>query len=284
MTAWVFHRGALGDSALLWPMLRALRRAGGVTLVTGGEIGRLAARRVGVEALDAEQARFVRLWVAGAGVEPAPEVRRVVWFGARDGAGVWLANAGSMFPGARISVIERRPDRRFALRWSPRAPAVAPAGDPDGPVTLHVGAGSASKRWPLARWLDLASRLRARGEPATLLAGEVDMEQFSAAERAVFEGAGGRFALELEALAEALASSQLVVCADSGPGHLAAQMGVPTVSLFGPTDPERWAPVGPSVRVIAPAAPAPMSWLAVEAVMSGLSWAQIGYLRQGACQ
>ena len=37
----------------------------------------------------------------------------------------------------------------------------------------------------------------------------------------------------------------LAVCVDSGPAHLAAAVGVPTVTLFGPTDPARWRPWGP---------------------------------------
>ena len=37
---------------------------------------------------------------------------------------------------------------------------------------------------------------------------------------------------------------------DSGITHLAAMLGVPTLALFGPTDPLIWRPLGPSVRVI----------------------------------
>ncbi len=37
---------------------------------------------------------------------------------------------------------------------------------------------------------------------------------------------------------------------DSGITHLAAMLGVPTVAIFGPSDPAVWRPVGPSVEVI----------------------------------
>jgi ADP-heptose:LPS heptosyltransferase len=37
---------------------------------------------------------------------------------------------------------------------------------------------------------------------------------------------------------------------DSGVTHLAALSGVPTVAVFGPTDPAVWGPVGPNVRII----------------------------------
>ena len=53
---------------------------------------------------------------------------------------------------------------------------------------------------------------------------------------------------------------------DTGPTHLAAQLGVPTIALFGPTDPAVWAPVGPRVRVIAPERSCGMEWLDAEPV------------------
>lgn len=37
---------------------------------------------------------------------------------------------------------------------------------------------------------------------------------------------------------------------DSGPTHLAAMLGVPTVAVFGPTDPSARVPVGQHVRVV----------------------------------
>ncbi len=42
----------------------------------------------------------------------------------------------------------------------------------------------------------------------------------------------------------------LAVCVDSGPAHLSAAVGTPTVTLFGPTDPVRWAPPGKACRAV----------------------------------
>lgn len=42
----------------------------------------------------------------------------------------------------------------------------------------------------------------------------------------------------------------LFVGADTGPTHLAAAAGTPTVALYGPTDPARFGPVGPRVRIL----------------------------------
>ena len=47
-----------------------------------------------------------------------------------------------------------------------------------------------------------------------------------------------------------LAELDVVVAPDSGPAHLAAAVGVPTVTLFGPTDPRLTAPRGPKTAAI----------------------------------
>ena len=51
-------------------------------------------------------------------------------------------------------------------------------------------------------------------------------------------------------LLDCLTGASAFVGNDSGPGHLAAFLGLPTVSLFGPTDPARWKPLGPRVTVL----------------------------------
>ena len=45
-----------------------------------------------------------------------------------------------------------------------------------------------------------------------------------------------------------LRTASLFVGNDSGPSHLAGIMGLPTIALFGPTDPAVWKPLGPRVR------------------------------------
>ena len=42
----------------------------------------------------------------------------------------------------------------------------------------------------------------------------------------------------------------MVVANDGGLGHLAGAVGRPVVSLFGPTDPRRWAPMAPARAVV----------------------------------
>jgi heptosyltransferase III len=56
--------------------------------------------------------------------------------------------------------------------------------------------------------------------------------------------------LDLLTVAGVLAQSQLFIGQDSGITHMAGLLGVPTIALFGPTDPARWAPQGAHVTVM----------------------------------
>jgi len=126
----------------------------------------------------------------------------------------------------------------------------------------------------LERWSGLADRLLALpSRPAVqIIAGPVEQDVFSKKERAAFDvlvrkGQWSGYVDRLGDLANALRQARAVVSSDSGPAHLAAQLGVRTVALFGPTDPALWAPVGPRVRTVAPPAlTSDMTWLPVDPV------------------
>jgi heptosyltransferase III len=253
MPTWVFHRGSLGDSVLLWPMLRALRPGHGpLTLVTDGAKARLAARELGIDGLDAEQRRFSALWVGHAAVEDVAGVGRVIAFGpdaAAEPGRTWVGNARRMFPGAAVETVTRRLDRRLAIELADRfggAPMPPARSTPGGRVVVHVGAGSDQKRWPMARWHELAGRVGA----FIVLAGEVEAERFTPDERRIFEWMNGRILTDLFELTDAIRTARVFVGCDTGPTHLAAALGVPTVALFGPTEPDEWGPIGADVRVV----------------------------------
>ncbi len=252
MSTWVLHRGALGDCILLWPLLRALRSRGPVTLVGDLSKARLAARFLGVEARSAEDHRFSLLWSPDAGdrlrAQPIGGVTRVLAFLDGSAVSVWEANATVLFPGAGLELFSGRLDRPRALELArrnarPAAWLPAPRSNPGGPVVIHVGAGSPAKRWPVAGWISIISLLRDHAIPLQLLAGEVEVERFGADERREFDSLSGRYLSTLDDLGDALAAARLFLGFDSGPAHLAAALGVPVLSVFLSTDPELWAPV-----------------------------------------
>ncbi|MBX3358419.1 MAG: glycosyltransferase family 9 protein [Phycisphaeraceae bacterium] len=277
--AWVVHAGALGDFVMTWPLLRAMVRLGiETTVVARASHARLAAGRLGVHAVDIEQPVFNRLWTGEAGGPAgaiggarAPSV--IVHFVADPAtpagrgwgeAAARAFGAEVIYGGAPGSPERGAVWRRFGVASLGGAPAAEGLGSA---VLLHTGAGARAKRWPVDRWVLLAERLRSEGHDARLVAGEAELERDTDAERAGFLGALGEYLEGLETLEGRIASARVVIAADTGPAHLAAQMGVPTIALFGPTDPGVWSPIGPGVVVLAPPEPgAEMTWLAVETV------------------
>jgi ADP-heptose:LPS heptosyltransferase len=113
------------------------------------------------------------------------------------------------------------------------------------PVILHPGSGSRDKCWPLPGFVELAARLSRAGHQPVLLRGPAETDGPSP--DAPFPCLRPPGCLELAA---ALERARLFVGNDSGPGHLAAALGRPTLSLFGPTDPRQWRPAGPRGRVV----------------------------------
>jgi ADP-heptose:LPS heptosyltransferase len=90
-----------------------------------------------------------------------------------------------------------------------------------------------------------------------VLAGPADAEPATALSRAL-GGLGARLAnAPLADVVALLADARLYVGNDSGTSHVAAAVGAPTVAIFGPTRPARWAPRGPRVAVVEPLARCP---------------------------
>lgn len=117
-----------------------------------------------------------------------------------------------------------------------------------GVVALHPGSGSQAKRWPAASFAEVARLAREAGYTPLLLAGEADTLALAETEQALrllgvsAELVQGATIGELVALFRRCVG---YVGCDSGISHLAALCGTPTVAVFGPTDPRRWAPLGP---------------------------------------
>src|SRR6476469_2588979 len=121
-------------------------------------------------------------------------------------------------------------------------------------IAIHPGSGSHEKNWPLENWIDLFSpdsRL-AELEGLVVISGEADEAQTRQLERE-WKNRDVRFArnLPLSRLAAVLERS-IFLGHDSGISHLAAATGANCILLFGPTDPDVWAPKNANVRVLRP--------------------------------
>ncbi|MSU67469.1 MAG: hypothetical protein CK548_06345 [Opitutia bacterium] len=114
-------------------------------------------------------------------------------------------------------------------------------------VALHPGSGSPQKNWPLSRWIELCCWLRATHHAELLfITGEAD----GPAATALAPFGTSAHQLPLAQLVAYLTQCRHFLGHDSGISHLAAACGVPSVLLFGPTDPAMWAPPAPHVTVI----------------------------------
>jgi heptosyltransferase-3 len=285
-TLLVVHPGSLGDVLLSVAALRALRRAWPaheLTLLVRGEIGRLLEACGEVDRILPMEGPALTELLGGPGVPPhlAGCLRRCA------AAVCWMADPG---PDAALEknlkdagvgrIIVQSPhghgleavhaaDRYLDILkpWrlqAPEAPPIlrlpddlAPAGIADGAsgiavIAVHPGSGSAAKCLDGRR---LASAVQAVCDGNTrsllVLGGPAD-EGLVAAFRRHLTGVEPVTILhrDLVTVAVALARARVFVGHDSGITHLAAMLGVPTVALFGPTDPSRWAPRGRSVKVL----------------------------------
>jgi len=128
-------------------------------------------------------------------------------------------------------------------------------------AVLNPNAGSLSleRRWPADRFAELAARLAARLGFACAFVGSREESAYTRAIADTARMRAGRDAgaiLDLSGalapgeLCALLARASLVVSNDSGPMHLAAALGAPTLGLFGPETPLMYRPLGPSARAL----------------------------------
>ncbi len=128
-------------------------------------------------------------------------------------------------------------------------------------VVLHPTRGIAAgrERWPIDTFASLARALQERTGARVVISGA---ESDRSIARAIAERSDAHSLAGDTTIAEfgALASgARAVVAMDSGPMHLAAALGVPTVGIFAlqSDEPDRWAPLGERVAVVRATYPCP---------------------------
>ncbi|CAE6948112.1 ADP-heptose:LPS heptosyltransferase 1 [Pseudomonas marincola] len=114
------------------------------------------------------------------------------------------------------------------------------AGVVEQPYLLFLhGTTWASKHWPEAYWRQLAEQMSAKGFAIRLPWGN-EVEKARAERIAVgLENAAVLPKLNLAGVARVIAGAKACVAVDTGLGHLAAALDVPSISLYGPTLPGR---------------------------------------------
>jgi ADP-heptose:LPS heptosyltransferase len=146
----------------------------------------------------------------------AAGVRRSVGF-PRLGSGGFLAMP--LRPPAQPHRAEHWRALAAAVGWS--LASMPSSAAPARRIAIHTGAGQAVRQWPVARFAELARRLRAQGYDVALYDDTLR---------------------DIDRLVDALATADRFIGNDSGPGHLAALLGIPTFTIFGPQLPELFTP------------------------------------------
>jgi heptosyltransferase III len=113
-------------------------------------------------------------------------------------------------------------------------------------VICHVASSQQKKEWPLTHWAEFYNLATAAGYKLifTTARGEREAALTADLKKLVPEAKILPVVAELPLFLAVLNRAALFISGDTGPLHFAAGLGVPTISLFGPTPPLRWAPLG----------------------------------------
>jgi heptosyltransferase-2 len=118
-------------------------------------------------------------------------------------------------------------------------------------LAVHPGAGKAGNIWKPENFAAVVDAL-ARDASITLVVvrGPADGETVRAFESACHVPGSVVHGRSITDVAALLRRADLVLCNDTGVMHVACAVGARVLGIFGPTDPVRWAPRSPGLRVV----------------------------------
>lgn len=286
----------IGDVLLATPLIRSIRRAwpqadidalvfcGTADILSGNPD---LARVIAVPERSSWQGRLRelhQLWNTydlAFSCVPSDRARIYGWAGARRHLGMlaegepsskrWLLSAATPFDDFdthTVSMNLKLADFAGIERCSVVVPPTAGGGlptDVHSPfAVLHPYPKFAYKMWSGEGWTALARALQKRGLQVVLTASD-QSEEVAYCERIATSGGALSLAgrLSLSQTADLLQRAELFVGTDTAVTHLAAASGIPTVALFGPSNPVKWGPW-------------PQGWSGEQS-----PWARVGSGRQG---
>ena len=141
---------------------------------------------------------------------------------------------------------------RLEIHADPGLAKVAEQIMPRPVILCHLATSQPKKEWPLAHWAELYRRAAAAGREMVFSTGINPREQ------ALLEDLKQRVPgvptlpaiPDLPTFLAVLKRARLFISGDTGPLHFAAGLGVPTISLFGPSPAGEWAPLGEPHRML----------------------------------
>ncbi|MDQ7038993.1 MAG: glycosyltransferase family 9 protein [Aquificota bacterium] len=222
MKALIYRRGGLGDTLLTFPVLEILTRKGYRLTAVGNTDYFKIAKEVGwaeevLPEIPADEFDLKLVIGTDGNISPFPRDRE------------WVVRHY-----LRSSCLE---GEEFSDTLPLEPLAVSPL---EGKAVLHPSSGSPKKNPPLDLFLRVEEYLAGLGFEVVYLVGEAD---------SWLKGKVSNFVESLDPLwiGRALKKALIYVGLDSGVSHLASYVGVPSIVIYGPTDPVVWKPIGSKV-------------------------------------
>ena len=273
----VIHHGALGDVVATFPALLRLKKLyGSLSIICQGSIGQLAHDfNIADKWFPLEASAFATLYSS----HIDPNVKNIL----RSYVKVILFSRSRSLERTLSSILENevygippRPDldlkihvtqhilshlvrfglleksdqdMHIALSPSLYSNQRSPRYDPSK-IIIHPGSGSRKKCWPISNFINVASSLKADGKRPEYVLGPAEYDLHDILVQSNRGTERVHRVDNLKDLTELLKTGNGFIGNDSGVSHLAAFMGLPTVAVFGPSDPEIWKPLGRTVRVV----------------------------------
>jgi ADP-heptose:LPS heptosyltransferase len=116
-------------------------------------------------------------------------------------------------------------------------------------VVIHPASVMSTKRWAAERFGEVARSVAQRNFRVVVVAGPGEESCAGHAAKEI-KGALIMLGLRIPELAELIRGARLYIGNDSGPMHLAAAVGTPTIAVWGSSDSRRWHPWSVDHRVV----------------------------------
>ncbi len=275
----VIHHGALGDVVSTFPALLRLKQLyGSIAIICQGNIGQLA---MDLDIVDKwfplEAAAFATLYSSH--IDPMVKhillsYRKIILFSRSRPLEKTLFSISEnevyriqprpdldqkihvtqhiLLNLVRYGLIEASDkDTRMMLSLSIGSDRRNPQYDPSK-IIIHPGSGSRKKCWPISNFVNVALSIDANGKRPEFILGPAEYDLYDILLQSKRINAKIHRLDNLTELAGLLKTGGGFIGNDSGVSHLAAFIGLPTVAVFGPSDPKIWKPMGRTVKVVRP--------------------------------
>lgn len=125
----------------------------------------------------------------------------------------------------------------YPMPETPANPGLERTAQPSGTIILVHGTTWKTKTWTVDGWREIAIRVGAARHKVMLFAHSREEIDRAAAIARGLDHVQRMPPVSIEGLIPHIAAASAVVTVDTGLGHLAAAFGIPTVGLYGPTNP-----------------------------------------------